>query len=79
MCVAAPGRIVQIHSRSNTSIPATVAIGPGLQDVDLVMVPGAEVGDAVIVHSGYAISLVAADDARTRMEWMGLDGWLPLR
>ena len=79
MCVAAPARILQIYSRSSTSIPATVAIGPHGHDVDLVMVPEAEVGDVVIVHSGYAISLVSADDARTRMAWMGLDDRPPLR
>lgn len=73
MCVAAPGCIVQIHSRSETSIPATVAIGPGRHEVDLVMVPEAEIGDAVIVHSGYAISRVTPGDARARLEWLGID------
>ena len=72
MCVAAPATIVEIESRSDLSIPATVTIGDTRHSVDLVMVPEAEVGDTVIVHSGYAISMVAADDARTRSEWMGL-------
>ncbi len=72
MCVAAPATVVAIERQSGLSIPATVAIGDVHHAVDLVMVPDAEVGDIVIVHSGYAISIVAPDDAQTRMQWMGL-------
>ncbi len=73
MCVAAPARVIEIDDRAAFSIPATVEIGTVRQTVDLVMVPEAVVGDTVIIHSGYAVSLVDPDDARTRLEWLGLD------
>ena len=72
MCVAAPATVVEIESRSDLSIPATVTIGDTRHAVDLVMVPEARVGDSVIVHSGYAISMVAPEEAETRSRWMGL-------
>lgn len=60
MCVAIPGRIVSIGERSGPSIPARVIFGEVERDIDLAMVPEAGVGDLVIVHSGYAIRVVAA-------------------
>lgn len=63
MCVAIPGRIVSIGERSGPSIPATAVFGDVERDIDLAMVPDAEVGDHVIVHSGYAIRVVAAENS----------------
>jgi hydrogenase expression/formation protein HypC len=67
MCLALPGRIEWIGKGSTSSIPGTVSFGEQTRDVDLVMVPDAKVGDHVIVHAGYAIRIVGAEEvARTR-------------
>ncbi|HEX9853954.1 MAG TPA: HypC/HybG/HupF family hydrogenase formation chaperone [Acidimicrobiia bacterium] len=55
MCLAVPGRIVWIGDPSPASIPGRVDAAGVLREVDLVMVPDAEVGDHVIVHAGYAV------------------------
>lgn len=57
MCVAVPGQVVSIDPPSGASRPAKVSFRSGVPTtIDLCMVPEAEVGDYVIVHSGYAIS-----------------------
>ncbi|MEE8375785.1 MAG: HypC/HybG/HupF family hydrogenase formation chaperone [Acidimicrobiia bacterium] len=68
MCLALPGRIEWIGKGSTSSIPATVSFGERTRDVDLVMVPEAKVGDSVIVHSGYAIRIVSAEDVARILE-----------
>ena len=59
MCVALPARVVWVGERTDASIPARAEIGSTELDIDLLLVPSAGVGDHVIIHSGYAISIVA--------------------
>lgn len=73
MCVAVPGRIVWIGEAASVSIPARIETAETIQDIDLVMVPGAAVGDYVISHSGYAIKTVPADTARGTLRLLGID------
>ena len=58
MCVALPALVEWIGDRSTVSVPGRVRIGEAQTEVDLLLVPEAVVGDHVIVHSGYAISIV---------------------
>ena len=60
MCVAIPGRVEEILDRSEFSVPAMVRFPNGSQRIDLVLVPDADVGDHIIAHSGYAVSLAPA-------------------
>jgi hydrogenase expression/formation protein HypC len=62
MCLAFPGRIEWIGKASTSSIPGIVSYGEQTRDVDLVMVPDARVEDHVIIHSGYAIRIVGAEE-----------------
>lgn len=59
MCVALPGRIVSIGEPNGVSLPALVRLGEVDRSVDLCFVPEANVGDYVVVHSGYALRVVA--------------------
>jgi hydrogenase expression/formation protein HypC len=63
MCVALPARVVSVGEAIGSSIPAVARIGGIDRAVDLGMVPGAGVGDYVIVHSGFAISVVPPEEA----------------
>ena len=59
MCLALPMRIVSIEGDT-----ATIA-APGLeQRASLMLVPDARVGDYVLVHAGFAISLLDEADAQ---------------
>jgi len=47
---------------------ATVALGGARAEVSLALVPEAELGDWVLVHAGYAITVLDADEARETYE-----------
>jgi hydrogenase expression/formation protein HypC len=47
---------------------ATVALDANRMDVSLALVPDAEAGDWVLVHAGYAITLLDAEEARQTYE-----------
>jgi hydrogenase expression/formation protein HypC len=59
MCLALPARITEIHDDDS----ATVTLGGVRKQVSLALVEGAEVGDYVIVHVGYALSKLDPDEA----------------
>ena len=74
MCLAVPGKIVEAEERDGNRI-AKVQFGGISRQVFLNFVPEAEVGDYVMVHVGFALSRVDAEEAaRTYrvLEEMGL-------
>jgi hydrogenase expression/formation protein HypC len=61
MCLGIPGKILSV---SAGDLPTgRVAFGGIVKDVCLAYVPEARVGDYVIVHVGFAISVVDAGEA----------------
>ena len=74
MCLAVPGKIIEAEERDGNHI-AKVQFGGIVRQVFLNFVPDAGVGDYVIVHVGFALSRVDAEEAaRTYqiLEEMGL-------
>ena len=71
MCVAIPGRVVSLGEATGFSLPGSVSILGVERDVDLVMVPDVEIGDYVVVHSGYAIEVIPGARARQTIELLG--------
>jgi len=63
MCLALPARIEEQHGED-----AWVRLGDARMRVSLVMTPEAGIGDWVLVHAGFAIQQVSAEDARET--WM---------
>jgi hydrogenase expression/formation protein HypC len=57
MCLAVPGRILEIFDDRGTAM-AVVDFDGIRKDICLAYVPEAAVGDHVIVHVGFAISRV---------------------
>jgi len=62
MCLAVPGRVVETDESSGL-LMAEVAYGPVRNRVCLEYVPEAREGDFVMVHAGFAISIVDPDEA----------------
>ena len=60
MCLAVPVQIKTI-SEDQTGI---VTLGNVEREISLVMTPEAQVGDYVLVHTGFAISLVDPSEAQ---------------
>ena len=59
MCLAVPGRIVDVAGDDPLSRVGRVDFGGILRQINLAFTPEAEVGDYVLVHVGFAIGIVA--------------------
>jgi hydrogenase expression/formation protein HypC len=61
MCLAIPGRIIEVVDESNRLAKVDVA---GVQrTVNIGLLDGAEVGDFVLIHVGFALSIVDEAEA----------------
>ena len=67
MCLAVPGIILETEEHDGSRI-AKVQFGGITRQAFLNFVPEARVGDYVMVHVGFAISRVDADEARRTLE-----------
>ncbi|MEQ8660785.1 MAG: HypC/HybG/HupF family hydrogenase formation chaperone [Gammaproteobacteria bacterium] len=75
MCLAVPGRIVAITDDDPLTRSGQVAFGGIEKAINLAFVPAAMVGDYVVVHAGFAISVLdRAAAARTLAALRELDG-----
>ncbi|MGV7221965.1 MAG: HypC/HybG/HupF family hydrogenase formation chaperone [Nitrospinales bacterium] len=64
MCLAVPGRVNEISSDDPIMRTGNVSFGGIIKEVNLACVPEAKVGDYVIVHVGFAISILDEKEAR---------------
>jgi len=67
MCLSIPGRIVEIQKRGTLTM-GRLDFGGIVKEACLDYVPEARVGDYVLVHVGFAISVLDADDALSRLD-----------
>jgi len=63
MCLAVPGKIISIAGDASIMRTGKVNFGGIIKEVNLCYVPEARVGDYVIVHVGFALSVVDAKEA----------------
>jgi hydrogenase expression/formation protein HypC len=74
MCLAVPGKILEIEERDLTRM-ARVDFGGVVKDVCLEYLPDIEVGDYAIVHVGFAIQRLdeaSAQETLTLFEGLGI-------
>jgi hydrogenase expression/formation protein HypC len=65
MCLAIPGKIVEITPDGNR---ATVDFDGIKQEVIVALAPDAEVGKYAIIHAGYAIEIMNEKEAKEAIE-----------
>lgn len=70
MCLAVPGKIVSINEAEPMMRTGKVSFGGIIKEVNLAYVPEAKVGDYAIVHVGFAISLLDAEEANRVFEYL---------
>lgn len=63
MCLAVPGKIVDIFERDGLKM-ARVDYGGIFRETCLEYVPEAKVGDYCVIHVGFAISLLSEKEAQ---------------
>lgn len=68
MCLAVPGRIIDVEGAEAWARSGRVAFGEIVRRVNLACVPAAGVGDYVLVHAGLAISIVDEQEAQRTLQ-----------
>jgi hydrogenase expression/formation protein HypC len=68
MCLGVPGRIVAMDDAAEGLAMGTVSFGGITKAVCLACVPEARVGDYVVVHVGFALTVVDAAEAERTLE-----------
>jgi len=64
MCLAIPGRILSVSDDEAILRVGRVDFGGVVKEVNLALVPDANVGDYVVVHVGFALTKIDAEGAR---------------
>jgi len=70
MCLAVPGKLVSVAEGPPWMRNGRVNFGGIVKEINLAFVPEAEVGDFVIVHVGFAISIVEEREAARVFEYL---------
>lgn len=68
MCLAIPGRILEITGADDLSRAGRIDFGGVIREASLATVPEARVGDFVIVHAGVALNVLDEEEARLVIE-----------
>lgn len=69
MCLAVPGKILSIAEGDELERAGRVSFGGVVKEVNLAYVPEAQVGDYVVVHVGFALSVVDEEAARQTLDY----------
>jgi hydrogenase expression/formation protein HypC len=67
MCLGVPGRVTETYDM-NGLLMGRVDFGGSSRETCLSYVPEVEVGEYVIVHVGFAISVVSEEDAQETLQ-----------
>ncbi|MBI4971459.1 MAG: HypC/HybG/HupF family hydrogenase formation chaperone [Candidatus Omnitrophica bacterium] len=63
MCLSVPGKIISIEHEGMLEQLGKIDFGGIVKEANLAYVPEAKVGDYVIVHVGFAISIIDEEEA----------------
>ncbi len=67
MCLGVPGKIIEVYETNELKM-GKIDFGGVIRESCLEYVPDAKVGEYVIVHVGFAISLLSEEEANETLE-----------
>jgi hydrogenase expression/formation protein HypC len=70
MCLAVPGKLISVEEGPSLTRSGKVDFGGILKEVSLAYVPEAKLGDYVLVHVGFALSIVDETEANQVFEYL---------
>lgn len=70
MCLAVPGQVLEVVGDDPFSRVARVAFAGIVKEASLALLPDAKVGDFVLVHAGFAITLLNEAEAQRTLEYL---------
>ncbi len=68
MCLAVPGQIVDISGEDDLSKLGVIDFSGIKKEISLAYLPEARLNDYVIVHAGFALSIIDEEDARENLK-----------
>lgn len=63
MCLGVPGEVLSISDGESFARTGRVSFGGAVKEVNLAFVPEVQPGDYVIVHAGFALSIINEAEA----------------
>lgn len=78
MCLAVPAQILTVSGDEPVLRTGRVDFGGIVKEVNLAYVPEAAIGDYVLVHVGFAISVIDASEAQCVFEHLKTIGALEI-
>jgi hydrogenase expression/formation protein HypC len=70
MCLAIPGRVLSIEGDDELTRQGRVEFGGIVKSINLAYAPEVVVGDFVLVHAGFAIAIIDAEEARKTLDYL---------
>ncbi|MDD5216025.1 MAG: HypC/HybG/HupF family hydrogenase formation chaperone [Methylococcales bacterium] len=69
MCLAVPAKIISLNSNTDELLQTGFVDFSGVQkEISLAYVPEAKIGDYVIVHAGFALSVLDEEEALASLQ-----------
>jgi hydrogenase expression/formation protein HypC len=70
MCLAVPGKVLEIIGDDPLMKTGKVSFGGIVKEINLAFVPEAAVGSYVLVHAGFAINVIDEQEAAKVFEYL---------
>ncbi|MBI5404109.1 MAG: HypC/HybG/HupF family hydrogenase formation chaperone [Ignavibacteriae bacterium] len=70
MCLAVPGKILEIIEGEELLKIAKVSFGGAVKVINISFVPDAKIGDYVIAHVGFALNIIDEEEAQKTMDYL---------
>ena len=70
MCLAVPGKILEISGDDPQLRSAKVSFGGAIKTVNISFLSEAKVGDYVLAHVGFALNIIDEEEANRTMEYI---------
>jgi hydrogenase expression/formation protein HypC len=70
MCLAVPGQVLEIVGDDPLTRIAKVAFAGIVKEASLALLPETKVGNYVLVHAGFAITLLNEAEAQRTLEYL---------
>lgn len=78
MCLAVPGKVTSISGDDPIMRTGRIDFGGVIREVNLCYVPEVKLGDYVVVHVGFALSVVDEEEANKVFEYLRQIGELEI-
>ena len=70
MCLAIPGKVLEMNGTDPLQRTGRVQFGGIIKEINLAFTPEVEIGDYVLVHVGFAISVIDEREAQRVFEYL---------